>query len=165
MRLRRIEFVVIALTFAFICFMGGYFAGSKSPVNILTVEPQHGETQQVPPVSPPSDVGGAESHVPSEDFAAKNSDSPGVSQESPATATPPADDRAGAPKGGDGKININLASRTELTDLPGIGEVLSGRIVDYRNQHGAFSSIEEIKNVSGIGEKRFEAIRDKITVS
>jgi len=61
-------------------------------------------------------------------------------------------------------ININTASREELETLPGIGEVLAQRIIDYRRTNGYFKSIEEIKEVSGIGEKKFEAIKDLITV-
>jgi len=61
-------------------------------------------------------------------------------------------------------ININTASKEELETLPGIGEVLSQRIIDYRRTNGYFKSIEEIKEVSGIGEKKFEAIKDLITV-
>jgi competence protein ComEA len=49
-------------------------------------------------------------------------------------------------------------------DLPGIGPVLAERIFEYRRQNGPFSSIEDIRRVSGIGEKRYEAIQDKITV-
>ncbi|MGN0115661.1 MAG: ComEA family DNA-binding protein [Acutalibacteraceae bacterium] len=64
-----------------------------------------------------------------------------------------------------GVININTATAEELTQLKGIGEVIAGRIVDYRNENGAFSSIEDIMNVSGIGEKKFEAIRDNISVN
>lgn len=83
--------------------------------------------------------------------------------------TPPADDSPpiiGAPRGGGANrmININTASRAELTDLPGIGDVIAGRIIDYRNQHGAFERIEDIMNVSGIGTVRFENMRDRITV-
>ena len=61
-------------------------------------------------------------------------------------------------------ININTASKEELETLPGIGEVLAQRIIDYRRTNGYFKSIEEIKEVSGIGEKKFEAIKDLITV-
>lgn len=63
-----------------------------------------------------------------------------------------------------GKINLNSASQAELEELPGIGEVLAQRIIDYRTQQGPFRTIEDIKEVSGIGDKRFEAIRDLITV-
>ncbi len=63
-----------------------------------------------------------------------------------------------------GKININTASARELEELPGIGEVLAERIVSFRETNGPFKSIEEIKKVSGIGEKKFESIRDLIVV-
>lgn len=64
-----------------------------------------------------------------------------------------------------GKVNINTASAEEMADkLNGIGPQLAGRIVDYRNQNGKFKTIDEIKNVSGIGEKRFEQIKDQICV-
>lgn len=63
-----------------------------------------------------------------------------------------------------GKININTASVDELMSLNGIGEVKAKAIVDYRNENGSFSSIEEITLVSGIGEKSFEKIKDSITV-
>jgi len=60
------------------------------------------------------------------------------------------------------KININTANSKLLQSLPGIGPVLSERIVEYRNKNGFFSSIDDIKNVSGIGEKKFEGIKDLI---
>ncbi|MCK9268548.1 MAG: helix-hairpin-helix domain-containing protein [Alkaliphilus sp.] len=62
-------------------------------------------------------------------------------------------------------ININRANIIELKELPGIGDVLAGRIIEYRNEKGGFKSIEEIKNVSGIGDKRFSDIKDKVTVN
>ena len=62
-------------------------------------------------------------------------------------------------------VNINTASAQEMADkLDGIGPALGQRIVDYRTSNGPFKDIEEIKNVSGIGDKRFEAIKNKISV-
>lgn len=63
-----------------------------------------------------------------------------------------------------GKVNINSASLQELDTLPGIGAAYAQRIIDYRTNHGGFKSIEEIKKVSGIGEKKFNTIKDLITI-
>jgi len=62
------------------------------------------------------------------------------------------------------KININTANATMLQTLSGIGPVLSERIIEYRNQNGLFGAIDDIKDVSGIGEKKFEGIKDLICV-
>ena len=61
-------------------------------------------------------------------------------------------------------INLNTADLRELTALPGIGEVLAQRILNYRSEKGNFSSVEELLNVEGIGKKRFEDIWDLITI-
>ncbi len=61
-------------------------------------------------------------------------------------------------------ININKATETELQTLPGIGASLASRIIEYRSQIGKFGSIEEIKNVNGIGDSKFENIKDLISV-
>lgn len=63
----------------------------------------------------------------------------------------------------EGKININTATKEELMSLPGIGKVLAEEILKYR-MHGRFDTIEEIMEVRGIGEARFNKIRDLITV-
>lgn len=69
----------------------------------------------------------------------------------------------GSPTGG--KVNINTAPVSELdARLPGIGPALAQRIVDYREQNGGFKSPEEITEVAGIGEKRYEQIKELITV-
>lgn len=65
---------------------------------------------------------------------------------------------------GNGKININKADIQELQKISGIGESLANRIISYREENGKFSSVEDIKNVSGIGEKKFENIKDQIVV-
>ncbi|MBS1008951.1 helix-hairpin-helix domain-containing protein [Leuconostoc suionicum] len=61
-------------------------------------------------------------------------------------------------------INLNTATVVELQKLDGIGVKKAEQIIAYREEHGEFKSIEEIKQVSGIGEKRFEALKDKVTV-
>lgn len=61
-------------------------------------------------------------------------------------------------------VNINTASQTELETLPGIGPSLALRIIEYRKENGAFKNIEDIKNVSGIGDSRFNDIKDYIKV-
>lgn len=63
-----------------------------------------------------------------------------------------------------GKININTADIDKLTMLPGIGEVIAQRIIDYRQQHGKFRSVDELMNVEGIGESRLTNITKYITV-
>lgn len=61
-------------------------------------------------------------------------------------------------------ININKATQADLEKLSGVGASLAEKIVDYRNKNGKFSSIEDIKNVSGIGESKFNSIKDFICV-
>ena len=66
-------------------------------------------------------------------------------------------------KDNSGKTNINSCTSIELQALPGIGEVIANRIIEYRSSN-SFKSIEELMNVSGIGEKKYEGIKDLIIV-
>lgn len=77
----------------------------------------------------------------------------------PAASTP-----TGAGFGTQGQVNINTAGQAELESLPGIGPALAERIIQYREESGPFRIPEDIKNVSGIGDKRYEQLKDKITV-
>ncbi len=61
-------------------------------------------------------------------------------------------------------VNINTANLEKLKTLPGIGDSTAQKIIDYREQNGKFKTIEDLKNVSGIGESKFNNIKDKITV-
>lgn len=61
-------------------------------------------------------------------------------------------------------VNINTAAAEELVTLDGIGEKTAQNIVEYREANGPFATIEDIKNVKGVGEKKFEKIKERITV-
>ncbi len=62
------------------------------------------------------------------------------------------------------KVNINKATALQLEALPGIGEVIANRILEYREQHGSFSQAEELLNVTGIGEKTLEKLKPHIVL-
>jgi len=164
MRLRRVELVIIGVTLAFACFIGGYFAGRTT--GVVNITPTVSSQAGLPPAPGEAALSSA---GPARDAAAP----PDGAAQAPAAAQAPEavpgsipgndPETIGLPTG-DGKININSASQSELMDLPGIGPALSSRIIDYRNDHGPFSAIEDLRKVSGIGEKKFEAVKEKITV-
>jgi len=63
-----------------------------------------------------------------------------------------------------GRININTASVSQLDSLPGIGPAYAQRIVDYRESHGPFSKVEDLTQISGIGDQTLEKIKNQVTV-
>ena len=65
---------------------------------------------------------------------------------------------------GDNKVNINTATQNELDQLPGIGPSIAQRIIEYREEKGNFQKIEDVQNVKGIGDAKYEEIKDNITV-
>lgn len=64
----------------------------------------------------------------------------------------------------DGKVNINKASVSELTSIPGVGASTAQKIITYREENGKFKTIEDIKNVSGIGDSKYNSMKDFISV-
>jgi competence protein ComEA len=119
-------------------------------------------------------AGGA---LPGADLSALNLARPLVDGEQvrvpkPGEAAPPVAQGldGGAPGGGPGgagssaPVNLNTANATVLEELPGVGPVLAQRIVDWRTEHGRFASVDELAEVSGIGEKMFAQLQGKVTV-
>jgi competence protein ComEA len=80
---------------------------------------------------------------------------------------PPAGSDGGTGDGAwraDGRLDLNAATASEFEELPGVGPVLAGRIVDWREQHGPFVEVGQLREVAGIGEKTFQSLSELVTV-
>jgi competence protein ComEA len=82
----------------------------------------------------------------------------------PPSGTPPAGPGGASAADGGGLVDLNTATLEQLQTLPGVGPAIAGRIVDHREQHGPFRAPGDLRDVSGIGEKRFQDLADRITV-
>ena len=94
-------------------------------------------------------------------MAKKLEDGAQVKVRTQANAAPAA---AQAAKGNDGRININTADEKALDELPGVGPATAKRIIEYREANGPFAAPEDLKKVRGIGDAKFEKIKDKIAI-
>jgi competence protein ComEA len=79
----------------------------------------------------------------------------------PGLGTVPAPDPA---SGTSDVLDLNAATPIQLETLPGVGEVLAGRIAEFRQTHAGFRSVDQLRQVTGIGEKKFAELRDKVRV-
>ena len=110
--------------------------------------------------SVPYPISAAVSHVPETNTENEKQDAEeNEAADSTAAETDGADQAA--PQG---IVNINTADADALQTLPGVGEVLAGRIIEYRELSGGFVTVEQLMEVSGIGRQKFDALRDDITV-
>lgn len=71
---------------------------------------------------------------------------------------------AGSASTGNGLLDLNAATVAELDDLPGIGPVLAERIVEWRTEHGRFASVDQLREVPGIGESKYLSVKSKVAV-
>lgn len=134
-RLRKWEWLLISLTFAFLTFLAGYFLGQNREGRL--------------------DLSGGSAFVETERGGAYSPEP--VLEESAAQPLPSPDAAAGL-------VNINSAGKEALMSLPGIGEALAERIIAYRQENGPFVAKDALMDVPGIGEGKYAACKDLITI-
>lgn len=100
-------------------------------------------------------------HMPTRD---EESSAPPPISNAPSSPSDDSTQSENRPTSSNEQINLNSATASALESLPGIGPAIAQTIIDHRNANGPFTSIGEIKNVKGIGDKLFEKIQDNITV-
>lgn len=93
-----------------------------------------------------------------------NLSEPSEESEEQSSTQRPSSAGSGSNSNSNGKININKATATELTSIPGIGASTAQKIITYREENGKFKTIEAIKNVSGIGDSKYNSMKDFISV-
>lgn len=159
--LKKAERAVIALTLFCLIFTAGYFVGRGSAVQVLSFD-KLAEVTVSETKSPMAEITASGDIIPT--VSEPDVLDVEVSDASPSPIiTPSANISIMSPENS-GKININTASSAKLDELPGIGPVLAQSIIDYREKIGGFKRIEEIKDVDGIGVKKFNAMKDMISV-
>ena len=137
--------MLLSLTMILCAFLSGFFFGryyNDAPIQVSTLT-------SVPETAAPVQIN--EASLADTESTVADTEAPTLPSE-PESTNP------------SGRININTATAAQLETLPGIGEVIAQRIIDYRNTHGPFQSVYALTNVKGIGEKRLSALLDLITV-
>ena len=128
-------FILLSLTLAFSTFVAGFYVGKNSAATTIEISAQLSPSPSSKPTAPAAT--------------------------SPAAPSPTS---APVPTQPVGIINLNTATLEQLDTLPGIGPVLAQRILDYRREIGRYKTVEELLEVSGIGEKTLNELRAFLTV-
>lgn len=156
----RPELLICALAFGALCFLGGFFAGRNSLRPLDAVLAETAKTAADTEEAQDPDTEPAEPDTP----VAEAADTPEDTAPEETAPGDPAEETPAEAQDEDGRIDLNTATAADLETLPGVGPVLAARILDYRAAYGPFRAVEELLNVSGIGEKKLEAIRSLVTV-
>lgn len=151
MKISRLEFVLLLLTTACLAFFAGWFLGGQSAAGTVRITAQHSPEPSVMASLPVSQTPVTASPEPSVTVPVETE----VQTPAPSSS---------APEQQSGLININTADSETLQTLPSIGEKRAAAIIAYREEHGPFRIVEDITNVSGIGEGILSQIIDHITV-
>ena len=149
------EWLLLGLTALFLCVL---FVLRERPA------PARGISVRTSAARVPGAIPAAPASVPD---APPDSDAASDSPESAsdvAASVPDSDAPSGDSDSDGGRVNLNTADLSELCALPGVGESLAARIIDYREQYGPFERPEDVMRVSGIGEGKFAAMQGLITV-
>jgi len=140
---------------------------SADPDSINLAEPARDGTRIDVLQQRPSTSGDPNANLPGSNSRLLPGDPParsGIVEIVPGRSEPPSTGAEQAPASFEHIVNINIATAEELQTLPGIGPALAQRIITYRVENGAFNTPEDLMQVSGIGQKRFDKIRPRINV-
>lgn len=154
MRITKAEVIAISITGAILLLVVGIFIGRSTVSNAVVVQAASPEPSEL--VETTDSVEISESEIPAVFSVEEPAREVSVQDESLLEVTSQQSDS--------GKLDINAATALELESLPGIGEVLAQRIVAYREENGSFTAVEELMNVEGIGDKKFEALENLVEV-
>lgn len=152
------SWILLMLTLFFCGLSVGFFVGRNYAQPDIQLSAPHESTC---PSCVPETIA-ADLQTTSPEVATANSDE--ATEESQQWSSVETKEDTEAVESSSGLINVNTADQQALTLLPGIGDVLSQRIIEYRDANGPFASLDELLNINGIGQKRLESLIPFATV-